>query len=112
MSSMGHFSRFLQIRIMRSTGLGKAHTLYSNQNFSYNIEMQEGLILKNKQTFWTSLNLSKIHLGESLIPTNSAEYTLRNEFTTLDDKEKLNFLYMQILLSLRMLSIKVEVFGH
>lgn len=56
--------------------------------------------------------MSKIHLGESIIPTNSAEYILRDEFTTPNDKEKINFIYMQILLSLRMLSIKDEVFGH
>lgn len=55
--------------------------------------------------------MSKIHLGESIIPTNSAEYPLRSEFTIPDDKKKIN-IYMQILLSLRTLSIKDEVFGH
>lgn len=62
--------------------------------------------------FTCELNMSKIHLGESIIPTNNAEYILRDEFTIPNDKEKINIIYMQILLSVRMLSIKDEVFGH
>lgn len=110
MSSMGHVPRNQDSEV--NWGWESPHIIFKLEiHQHYNIEIEETLILKKKtKCVEPHLTFPKFSQGVK-IPINHSEHTL-NELIS-NYKEKINFIYMKILLSLRMLNVKDEkLFSH